>query len=507
MPPIRDTLNERELKKLIEMYKRAERQILATVADATDYGKARGAEQLLQIDKILTELGKDTGEWLDQNIPAQYERGTTDMLKTMQALKVGIKETSTMSVIDRRAVEALISETQAAFAASLTTVSRNAQKVISTAIKQAISDSLAQGRILGETRKQISDRIKANIKADGISALTDKGGRDWTLDRYAEMLARTKMVEARNTGLANKMIANGYDLVEITRFGSAHLECGRYEGKILSLTGKTPGYTTLSTAISNGLFHPNCKHQMNAIRTRYQDILTAYDPTSGSYKQAFAKNAPIPPKGKIKAPAPAKPSKPLYAGVAPGKPMAPKDAIKDVNPNFKLGGVWRINCQKTVPTYELRRRGYDLTALPNDQHSRIMGTYLGIAKMWKSPDHDFKSYIKEITRYDGSTYLAQVRTVKSHVTKHLKSYPVGARVQVSYAYTRYRSAHTIVMERVPVSKEYPTGMMFIDPQVGTIENSLNMTGKTKFAIIRMDDKEIDETMVDYIAKPNKGGKS
>lgn len=63
------------------------------------------------------------------------------------------------------------------------------------------------------------------------------------------------------------------------------------------------------------------------------------------------------------------------------------------------------------------------------------------------------------------------------------------------------------MERVPVSKEYPTGMMFIDPQVGTIENNLNMTGKTKFAIIRMDDKEIDETIVDYIAKANKGGKS
>lgn len=302
MPPDRSTIDKAELDRLIRVYRKAEKDILDTVANATDFGQARRAEQLLQIDTILTQLGSETGDWLGQNIPAQYTRGTTDLIKQLQSINVELKESSTMSIIDRRAVAAMISETQEAFAAGLTAVSKNAARVLSNAAKEAIKDELATGRILGETRKEVSARIKAAIQRDGISALVDKGGRPWSLDRYAEMLARTKMVEARNTGLANKMVANGYDLVEVSMHMSDHKECARYEGKILSLTGKTPGYPTLEQAMRNGLLHPNCQHQINAVRTDYAAITTAYDPRTGSYHQPFKTNPPATPKKQLTVP-------------------------------------------------------------------------------------------------------------------------------------------------------------------------------------------------------------
>lgn len=31
-------------------------------------------------------------------------------------------------------------------------------------------------------------------------------------------------------------------------------------GKVLSLTGETPGYPTMAEAKAAGLFHPNCRH-------------------------------------------------------------------------------------------------------------------------------------------------------------------------------------------------------------------------------------------------------
>lgn len=501
MPPVRPTINEAELKRLIEQYKRAEQSILDTFADATDYGQARRAEQLVQINAILTDLGKFTGEWTDTNLPSAYQRGTTDLLTDLAQLKVGIKETSTMSTIDKRAVAAMISETSEAFAVSLTTISKNASRALSDAVKAAIQDDLAQGRILGETRRQVSDRIAANLKRDGITALTDAGGRTWSLSRYGEMLARTKMVEARNTGLANKMVANGYDLVEVSTHMSAHRDCAIYEGKILSLTGKSSGYPTLDTAKGNGLLHPNCKHQINAIKLDYAAITKAYDPTSKTYKQPFEKNAPAKPTGKITPAKAPKAGAPLMAGVSKGAPMAPKLAAERTNPNFSLGGVWRVNCQRTVPTYELRRRGYDLEALPRENvHTRKIGTYDAIPKLWGQERADFYSYIGERERGDGTTYRYRKRTVKSEVFKFMKSYPEGARVQVSYGYVRYRSAHTIVMERVPVSKDYPDGLMFVDPQVNTISPTLNLTGKTNFMLNRIDDKDIDISLVDYIAK-------
>ena len=302
MPALeRATLNEAELKRLIKIYNDGQQRIIDTFGTATDFGQARRIEQLAQIDAILKEMGVQTGDWIDTVLGSQYERGTSDALKQLGALNVGIKESTTMSTIDRRAVAALASDAQLAFGTALTTVGKSADRILSDAVKAAITDELAQGRVLGSTRAEISRRIKANLKSDGITALVDRRGAQWSLDRYAEMLARTKMVEARNTGLANKMVANGYDLVEVSTHFSLHKECAHWEGRILSLIGATPGYPTLEQAKANGLFHPNCRHQINAIKNDYAALTTAYDPRSGTYKQPFEQNAPAMPTGTVKA--------------------------------------------------------------------------------------------------------------------------------------------------------------------------------------------------------------
>ena len=41
------------------------------------------------------------------------------------------------------------------------------------------------------------------------------------------------------------------------------------------------------------------------------------------------------------------------------------------NPNFKKGGGYTKNCQTSVVAYELRRRGYDVEALPNYKGSML----------------------------------------------------------------------------------------------------------------------------------------
>lgn len=44
--------------------------------------------------------------------------------------------------------------------------------------------------------------------------------------------------------------------------------------------------------------------------------------------------------------------------------------IEGMNPNFSKGGEWRVNCQRCVPTYEARCRGYDVEALPSSGNMR-----------------------------------------------------------------------------------------------------------------------------------------
>ena len=297
--PERGTLDERDIKRLVEAYAKAQREIIATFEDATDFGQARRRELLNQIDNILTEVGKTTGQWVEGQLPLAYERGSTDALKQLRSLNLGIKKTSTFSNIDRRAAALLASETQEFFAEGLTGVKRQAMRVLNQATREALQAELATSRILGETRLQTSARIKSLISQQGIVALIDRGGNQWTLERYAQMLARTKLTEARNFGLAQKMVQNGYDLVEVSHTSSKHQACIRWQGKILSLTGKTKGYQTLDQAKEAGLFHPNCKHQINVIHKDAAAITKAYDPTSGTYIKQFGDNVPKPPTGKI----------------------------------------------------------------------------------------------------------------------------------------------------------------------------------------------------------------
>lgn len=60
------------------------------------------------------------------------------------------------------------------------------------------------------------------------------------------------------------------------------------------------------------------------------------------------------------------------ADMEQGKPMNFQQADGGApNPNFKKGGGYATNCQTSVVAYELRRRGYDVEALPNYKGSML----------------------------------------------------------------------------------------------------------------------------------------
>lgn len=162
-------------------------------------------------------------------------------------------------------VSALVDDASKAFGEAMSTVNRTVTNITAKAFQQETRARIAEGTLSSDTRKQIVASVKEQLKSNGLTALTDRGGRSWSLDRYADMLVRTKLTEARNTGLANKMLENDQDLVQVSINGSSHPLCAEYEGQVLSVTGATPGYDTVDDATADGLFHPNCMHTINPI--------------------------------------------------------------------------------------------------------------------------------------------------------------------------------------------------------------------------------------------------
>ena len=270
-------LREKDIAALISTYQSAYKDVVETIVDATESGKIQKAKVLATIKVRLAELGEDVDKWAKANIPQYYLDGANVAIQDIRELGVDVNKTSGLAVINKQAIEALVSETSDSLFASITGVQRNASNIVNNAIRQQTNFIIADGKLKGEALKTISSGVQQTIKDGGLGALTDKAGKRWSYEAYANMLVRTKSVEARNQGLANRMLQNGYDLVQVTRHNSKHEACRKWEGKILSITGNTPGYPTLAEATASGIFHPNCKHAINVINPTLATKTKAYD--------------------------------------------------------------------------------------------------------------------------------------------------------------------------------------------------------------------------------------
>jgi hypothetical protein len=269
-------LRKREINQLIAFYKDAQKNIYREILTATEAGKIHRVRVLARVNAELEKLGVNVERWVAKEIPQYYQDGANQAMQQLRRYNIPTRSTQSLATVNEAAIRILVSNTSTTLAEGIRGVSRSALRVITEAQKQQINIQLATGRLDGSALRTITSSIRDILRQDGLTGLVDRSGRSWTFDRYAEMVARTKAVEARNQGLANKMLQNGYDLVEVSDHGSDHPECAAWEGKILSISGETKGYPTLDEAESAGLFHPQCQHSINVI-TDLAEQTEAYD--------------------------------------------------------------------------------------------------------------------------------------------------------------------------------------------------------------------------------------
>lgn len=287
-------IREGRINELIKLYKKTYARLSQEIVSASEAGQIQRARVMARINAELTALGVDVDAWVQKEIPQYYLDGSNQALQDLRALGVDTSSRTNFAVINKEAIKALTDDVALSFAEAIRGVSRSANTLLGDTLKKQLNFIIAEGKLSGDTRKQISSDLRAQIQANGFDALKDKRGTNWSLERYTEMLARTKAVEARNQGLANRMLALGYDLVQVTNHRSEHPACAFWEGKILSLTGKTKGYPTLQQAIEAGLFHPNCQHAVNVFQPELAAVTKAYD-NPYNYRDAEAVGGSTPP--------------------------------------------------------------------------------------------------------------------------------------------------------------------------------------------------------------------
>lgn len=140
---------------------------------------------------------------------------------------------------------------------------------------QQVVAEMARAELAGDaTSLQVQQRVLDEWARRGLPAFTDKAGRTWSLQAYAEMNVRTATHQAFGDAHRAELAGAGMDLVIVSSHRNPADVCQPYERKVLSLSGRLSGsvqvpsatsdelvtvqvHSSLDMAKANGYDHPN----------------------------------------------------------------------------------------------------------------------------------------------------------------------------------------------------------------------------------------------------------
>lgn len=417
--------------RLVSLYRDAEKsiakRITKTMAQTDDKNrlKIRSLEQQQKaIKKVLKQLLSGTRAPVEEMIGDSFNGGLAVARKELKA--AGFEDViMEMNGINARAMKIYSDQVYSRMADVVQTSLRTVTDIYGALkLDSALGGAVGGYDAIGNVRRNLNKISEAK----GITAFIDKSGRSWNMETYCEMLTRTATMQVFHQGKTNEYLAHGEDLVKVTTHEPTCEKCAPWGGKVLSLTGQTPGYPTLEEAKAAGLFHPSCRH---------------------TYALYIAEEGETAPTGA-----------PDWKNIS-GDHSADADA-KAVNPNYLSGEDQYIeNCQRCVVAYEMRRRGFDVVAKPAIVNGKDEMLYGG---GWKRV-------------FDGADFITCPNdSGKQAISSMLEKLGDGACVQIIVQWD-VMNGHAFIGENIKGK------VHFIDPQTGDsdVETYFDhvLLGKTK----------------------------
>lgn len=190
------------------------------------------------------------------------------------------------------------------------------------------------------------------------------------------------------------------------------------------------------------------------------------------------------------------------AGVKPDKPMSHEQAGGgNVNPKYETyEKPYYENCQSCAVTYELRRRGYNVEAMPHNQEGAVLQLAKKPFSAWLDPE-------------TGKPCEGEIITASNpdECYEYLNN-KVGKNERYAFVYTTSRDeeyetfGHIVILER-----DENNNLRWYDPQndrerigveelTGMIDAQVDLSGKYPLKILRTDDKKPNPTLIHEVVQ-------
>lgn len=284
--------------KLIEAIVKEAYLDLATYADRLDKGTVSAKSKAIK--NIADKYNLQLEAWANITIPSLYYEGMTNAVNA--SIKGGQVYSFDQSFVAKHqeALEALISQTYTYTSKIAQGIQDSGTRALTFAEQEKIKVEIGKGLMTGADQNTIAKGVANILKQAEATAVVSVTGRRQGIDTYASTLARSILTDAQWQGTSNTVIQEGYDLVQVSdHFGECAL-CRPYENEVLSLTGRTKGYTTLAEAKANGLQHANCRHSISPYTEGLAEVSKVWDVKTQSYQpkelvdaQNWVKERPI----------------------------------------------------------------------------------------------------------------------------------------------------------------------------------------------------------------------
>ena len=191
-------------------------------------------------------------------------------------------------------------------------------------------------------------------------------------------------------------------------------------------------------------------------------------------------------------------------GVKKGKEMTFEEANElRGNINYGKASEYSVNCQSCVVANELRRRGYNVTALPNLQKTGNIPYELSMRTNWAwidpktmvMPKKQTAGGIYDITR-SGALKSKSIKELTKELVELVKE---PGRYHIDFAWKGKNSGHIITLETLHNGK-----IIIYDPQTGKMKNwkelSKEISLRYGVSVLRVDNLLVNTDIIDGIVK-------
>lgn len=281
MPAINRAPNEKELKKLIEIFLKAETDIINEIGRLRSLGNVdyHAVAALERVQAILRKMESDSWEYVPKMIEKQFYVRVPEARKIIEPKAKHIAGyqnaealTSTQySIIDRLTQNLLGEITDAEMTVMATLQNALIGRTEPDIYRRVGLEQVAIQQARGQGVYKALPQFVETLRREGVTAFIDKAGRNWSLHTYCAMVSRTTSRQAEV--LAVLTADESQDLYEISSHSTTCKLCAPYEGRVYSKSGNDPDFPPLAAAfgkvdplgpdtLANTYLniHPNCLH-------------------------------------------------------------------------------------------------------------------------------------------------------------------------------------------------------------------------------------------------------